>query len=43
METVVFFSTIFAIVLITLVVLQLVLLIYKNVGLLTFWILIDYA
>ena len=43
METVVFFSTIFAIILITLVVLQLVLLIYKNVGLLTFWILIDYA
>ena len=43
MKTAVKFSQVFWIITVIFVILQLVLLIYKNVGLLTFWILVDYA
>ena len=43
METVVVFASVFYIVIVCFVVIQVALLIYKNVGLLTFWTLLDYA
>jgi len=43
METVVVFSTVFEITMVVMIVIQLFILIFKDVGLLTFWTLIDYA
>lgn len=43
METVVVFSTVFEVTMVCFIAIQLILLTYKNVGLLTFWTLIDYA
>jgi len=43
MQTVISFSKFFMVIILLFIVLQLVLLIYKKVGFLTFWVLIDYA